>query len=63
MATYFLHVIDTSKNEDDEGRDVLWIGTTPGEIYDIGIIVNATYPHLKDRLDIPIVKLYRDANE
>jgi len=63
LNTYFAHVIDTLKDEDDRGRDVLWIGTTPGEIFDVAVVVRQVQPYVKRPADIPAVGLYRDANE
>lgn len=61
MSTFFLHVIDTTKDEDDRDRDVLWIGCTPHEIYDIEDVIEAAIPHA-DVTDEIVTALYRDAH-
>jgi hypothetical protein len=61
LNTYFAHVIDETKNEDDEGRDVLWIGRAPNEIHDIEVIKTKVSPYAK----VPekfLNKMYGDAN-
>ena len=62
LNTYFVHVIDTTKEEDDKKRDILWIGTSPGEIHDVVKIANAVRPYTKRIPFKTMDKIYRDAN-
>jgi hypothetical protein len=39
MNTFFAHVTDLTKEEDDPEYDVLWIGTRIGEVRDLDIVV------------------------
>ena len=60
MNSFFLHVIDTSKSEDNPKRDVLWIGCTEHEIYNPDVVIEKAAPYaeidpaMRDRL-------YKDA--
>jgi hypothetical protein len=61
LNTYFLHVIDKTKNEDDKNRDVLWIGCTQNEITDIDDLAKKAFPYL--RFSELWEDLYADANQ
>ena len=63
LNTYYAHVIDNKKDEDDEDRDVLRIGVLTNEIHDLGIVVDTLISHRIEVNDDILVKLYRDANE
>lgn len=60
LNTYFAHVIDENKGEDEEGRDILWIGTTPNEIDDVGVILEELNDYAYVPSDI-VTFLYRDS--
>lgn len=45
LNTYFAHVIDTTKDEDDLDRDVLWSGYMPNQIHDLEEIKIAVKPY------------------
>lgn len=62
MVTFFLHVIDTTKAEDEPGYDRLWIGCRPNEILSLdAITIDAEgYAVVTEELRM---MLYRDANE
>lgn len=62
LNTYFIHVIDTTKKEDDVTRDIHWVGCTPDEIHSlvriyIEIVAYATVP------DDMLNKLYADRHK
>lgn len=61
LNTFFLHVTDESKDEDDEERDVEWIGCRFGEIHDMNILLRTAklYGEVSTELERD---LYRDAN-
>lgn len=61
LQTYFLHVIDETIVEDEEGRDVKWIGATPYEIHDLNLLIREAqlHGHVSEDLER---QLYRDAN-
>ena len=61
LNTFFAHVIDTSKNEGEEGREVLWIGCTFNEIHDREKVVDAVTPYAEVSEEI-YNQLYADAN-
>lgn len=61
LNTFFLHVIDTTKNEDDPERDVIWIGCKPKEIHDLEVIIAAVLPYSVVSEEM-WAQLYRDAN-
>lgn len=48
LNTLFLHVWDNSKNEDDDGRDILWL-PLPGERI---LYVTPLVEHIKEYADI-----------
>lgn len=45
LNTFFIHVIDESLDEDDEGRDVLWLGCTYQEIHDVNRVIALAKPY------------------
>jgi hypothetical protein len=45
LRSYFAHVIDTTKDEDDEGRDILRIGCSLDEIHDVELVVKRVQAH------------------
>jgi hypothetical protein len=59
--TYFAHVIDMTKDEDDEDRDVLWIGTTFNEVHSLEIL-EATLLEFAVMSEDMKHQLYGDAN-
>lgn len=46
LNTFFVHIIDTSKDEEDESYDVLWVGCRFNEILDIQAIMAMVEPHI-----------------
>jgi len=46
MNTFFAHVIDTEKDEDDEGRDVYWVGCHYQEIHDADVLLKGLAPYI-----------------
>lgn len=62
LNSYFAHVIDTEKDEDDEGRDVLRVGCRPDEIHNVEEIVDALKPFMLYDANELYENLYRDAN-
>jgi hypothetical protein len=61
MNTFFAHVIDMSKDEDDEDRDVLWVGCTPNEILDVEVLVESLKGYWEID-DWQLSELYCEAN-
>jgi hypothetical protein len=61
LNTYFAHVLDVSKNEDDNGRDLLWIGCTPNEIHDLETITRELAPYARVS-EVTLARMYSDAN-
>lgn len=61
LSTYFVHVIDTSKPEDDEDRDVVWVGCTKREILSL-VRVQAEVLPFAELTDRMLNQLYTDAN-
>lgn len=61
LNTFFAHVIDTMKKEDDEKRDVLWVGCMPNEIYDLDRITRAVEPYAEIPEEV-YNQLYSDAH-
>ncbi len=45
LRTFFAHVIDTSADEADDGRTVLWIRTDAGAVPDPAMDVQAVAPY------------------
>jgi hypothetical protein len=64
LNTYFAHVIDTVKEEDDPSRTLAWIGTMPDHVHDVDVIVDAVLPYLHnaDKMDKWVADIYKDAN-
>lgn len=62
LNSYFAHVIDVEKAEDEEDRDVLWIGTRPNEIHDVTVVIDALVPYMLYDANELLDNLYRDAN-
>jgi hypothetical protein len=61
LNTFFAHVIDSTKAEDEWGRDVFWIGCTPNEIHGIETIKRNLEPYA----NIPegtLSRMYGDTN-
>ena len=44
--SFFAHVIDVSKDEDDEARDVLWIGCRYKECHRVEEIISKIRPYV-----------------
>lgn len=61
MNTFFAHVIDQTKDEDEEGRDVLWIGCDPNEIHDVEVLRAKLQNYALLSEDI-LSTLYREAH-
>lgn len=65
LNTYFLHVVDTTKDEEEEGRDVLWMGTKPNEIHDLETVDQNYRLFTKNNAGIPNSirnEMYHEAN-
>lgn len=62
LSTFFVHVIDTTKEEDDTERDVMWVGTSVGEITDVNVIVMRLIPFAEYDGGELERKLYEDAH-
>ena len=45
LNTLFAHVTDMTKDEDDDGLDVLWIGCTLNEIHDVDELIKKIRPY------------------
>ncbi len=45
LCTFFAHVIDTSADESDDARTVLWIGTDTGAVPDPITAIQAVEPY------------------
>lgn len=61
VNSYFFHVIDKTKEEDEEGYDVLWVGTTPNEILDLEELRVIAEEYI-DFTSEMWIDLYSDAN-
>lgn len=61
--TYFLHIMDMSKEEDDQGYDVLCLGGRPNEVWDLETIDGAVRAYNGNGLPNSIrLEMYRAAN-
>lgn len=60
LNTFFAHVVDTTKAEDEEGRDVLWVGCTRNEILESDKIMDALRPYTEHALDKMVTTFDRD---
>lgn len=45
LNTYFLHVVDETLAEDDENRDITWVGTTRSEILNLDVLLSKAKAH------------------
>jgi hypothetical protein len=65
LNTFFAHVIDEIKNEDEKGRDVYWVGCRPNEILDLQTLLTGIQPYVvltTTAYSDLVHKLERDAN-
>lgn len=46
LNTFFAHVIDESKDEDDDQRDVLWIGCRYKECHSLEDVISKIKPYV-----------------
>lgn len=60
LNTYYLHVVDASRDETSDDCDVFWIGCTMNEIHDIERIDEALKPYVA--VGLP-AKLYHDLSK
>jgi hypothetical protein len=61
LNTFFIHVMDTAKGEDDEGYDVVWLGGNHSEVHDLDALLEEAKKHGPVSKELED-KLYRDAN-
>lgn len=47
LDTFFAHVIDTTKSEDDDNRDVYWVGCSYQEIPDLQGFLKELGPYVQ----------------
>lgn len=65
LNTYFLHIVDTTKDEEEAGRDVLWMGTKPNEVHDLETIDQNYRLFTKENVGLPKdvrTEMYHAAN-
>lgn len=61
LRTFYLHVIDTSRDDDEEERDLLWIGCEIGENIGLAEIdINLKRYHKAGIDDYLLIELYRE---
>jgi hypothetical protein len=61
LKTFFAQVWDRTKDEDEPGAELLWIGCSPRELNDVQQVMDAVAPWAK--MPDPVKRaLYRDAS-
>lgn len=62
LNTYFLHIVDSSEDEDSPLYDLIWLGGHYGEVQDESVIYEKVMPYVDEIPDIIKRKIHADAN-